>query len=202
MYFVRIPKLFTFFFPKMVWNVAPNQIALTFDDGTHPESTVLLLQLLEEAQCVSTHFLLGKNCIDFPKEFKLLKSSNHSIGHHTYSHFDAWKCDTELYYEDFEKAKNIVNTNLFRPPYGKFTPPIINRIQKDFPAIKICQFNLMPGDFGEKVDTETLKKRIYQARGGDIIVLHDQPECFEKYAPFLKEWIGDMRRKGLEFVLL
>jgi hypothetical protein len=43
---------------------------------------------------------------------------------------------------------------------------------------------------------------MYRARGGDIIVLHDRLECFEKYAPFLKEWIGEMRRKGLEFVML
>lgn len=202
MYFVRIPKLFTYLFPKMVWNVAPNQIALTFDDGPHPESTVLLLQLLEEAQCLSTHFLLGKNCIDFPKDFHLLQSSHHSIGHHTYNHYDAWKSKPEEYYNDFLQAKNIIKTDIFRPPYGKITPRIINRIHKSFPEIKICQFNLMPGDFDEKVDTKILKERIYRAQGGDIIVLHDRPDCFEKYTPFLKEWIGDMREKGLEFVTL
>jgi peptidoglycan/xylan/chitin deacetylase (PgdA/CDA1 family) len=146
--------------------------------------------------------LIGKNCEVFPKDFQLLQSSRHSIGHHSYSHYDAWRCDAEMYYEDFIKAKNIVGNHLFRPPYGKITPRIINRIQKDFPSIKICQFNLMPGDFDGKVDAKILKERMYQAQGGDIIVLHDRPECFEKYALFLKEWIGDMRERGFSFVTL
>lgn len=202
MYFVRIPKLFTFLFPKMVWNVAPNQIALTFDDGPHPESTALLLQLLEEAKCFSTHFLLGKNCIDFPKDFQLLQSSNHSIGHHTYQHFDAWKNSSEQYIKDLVLAKSIVNTSLFRPPYGRMTPRLSKQIFEQYPEMKVCQFNLMPGDFDAKVDTEILKERMYRAKGGDIIVLHDRPECFEKFAPFLKEWIEDMKGKGLTFVIL
>lgn len=202
MYFVRTPKLFAFFSPKMVWNVAPNQIALTFDDGPHPESTALLLQLLEEVQCLSTHFLLGKSCIDYSKEFQLLQSSKHSIGHHTFSHLDALKSNTEDYIDDLVLAKNIVNNYFFRPPYGRMTPSLLKQIIKKFPEMKVCQFNLMPGDFDEKVDTKILKERMYRARGGDIIVLHDRLECFEKYAPFLKEWIREMREKGLEFVML
>ncbi len=202
MYFVRIPKLLTFFYPKLIWNVKPNQIALTFDDGPHPESTALLLQLLEEADCLSTHFLIGKNCEDYPKEFKLLQSSPHSIGHHTYHHLDAWKCSSEQYMKDLVLAKNIVNTPLFRPPYGRITTKLSNQILEEFPAMKICQFNLMPGDFDAKVNTEILKERMYRAKGGDIIVLHDRPECFNKFAPFLKEWIGDMKGKGWTFVTL
>ena len=202
MYFVRIPKILTLPFPDLVWKVESNQIALTFDDGPHPQSTALLLQLLEEAQCKSTHFLLGKNCLEFHKDFQLLQFSSHSIGHHTFSHLDAWTSDAEIYFEDFVKAKNIIGNNIFRPPYGKINPSLINRMKKEFPDIKICQFNLMPGDFDDKVDAKILKERMYQAKGGDIIVLHDRLECFEKYAPFLKEWVGDMREKGFSFVTL
>ncbi|HUH72960.1 MAG TPA: polysaccharide deacetylase family protein [Chitinophagales bacterium] len=192
----------TFLFPNLIWNVKPNQIALTFDDGPHPESTALLLQLLEEAECSTTHFLIGKNCEEFSNEFKLLQTSLHAIGHHTYHHLNAWRSTPENYLDDLVLAKDIVKTSLFRPPYGRMTPNISVQILEEFPEIKICQFNLMPGDFDAKVDSEILKERMYRAKGGDIIVLHDRPECFEKYAPFLKEWIGDMKGKGLEFVIL
>jgi hypothetical protein len=63
-------------------------------------------------------------------------------------------------------------------------------------------FSLMPGDFELEISSDKLHQRMIQARGGDIIVLHDTPMALEKYAPFLLEWVHNMKEKGLEFVSL
>ncbi len=201
MYFVRIPKILFRLFPQYQWGVARNQIALTFDDGPHPESTPALLEVLKEANCPTTHFLLGKNAIQYPELVKEIKM-RHAIGHHSYHHLNGWNTSDEIYLQDVKKGFEAIRTNLFRPPYGKIKQSQWRAVQSEFPEMKCCQFNFMPGDFDDKIDSERLEKRMKKAKGGDIIVLHDRPECLTKYLPFLSEFIADWKAKGLEFVTL
>lgn len=202
MYFVRVPKFICSFFPKYIWNVASHQIALTFDDGPNPDTTFQLLDLLKKCNVSSTHFLLGKQVENFPNIFQELKSSGQKIGSHSYSHLNGWQTEHQVYFEDFSKGNLLINSSLFRPPYGKIANRQWKIIQSAHPEMKCCQFNFMPGDFDDKVDTELLKDRMYQVRGGDIVVLHDRPDCWAKYSPFLEQWILDIRNRGLEFVFL
>lgn len=202
MYLVRIPKMITGFLPEYIWKVKSHQIALTFDDGPHLESTPQLLQILSEANCPATHFLLGKQ-IDLTNfNVESYTQQGHTIGHHSYQHLNGWSSPNDVYLKDIEEGYLRVQTNLYRPPYGKITPNQWTELKELYPDMVCCQFNFMPGDFDEKADTVLLKNRMSEVRGGDIVVLHDRPACFEKYAPFLKDWIADMRGKGLSFVTL
>ncbi len=202
MYLVRIPKVITGLFPEYRWEVEPHQIALTFDDGPYPESTPALLQILSEADCPATHFLLGKKVVGNPRLITEIIEKDHTIGHHSFNHLNGWNVSLETYLKDFDAGYEQVKTSLFRPPYGKITHRQWKAIHGKYPDMQCCQFNFMPGDFDEKVDEILLKNRMYQVKGGEIIVLHDRPDCFVKYAPFLKEWIANMKTKGLDFVTL
>lgn len=202
MYFVKIPKVITGLFPEYRWEVESHQIALTFDDGPHPESTPKLLEILSESGCPATHFLLGKKVTENPELVIEIIGKGNAIGHHSFNHLNGWNTENAIYIKDFEAGYQAVKTNLFRPPYGKITPNQWKGIHEKYPDMQCCQFNFMPGDFDEKVDEILLKNRMYQVKGGEIIVLHDRPDCLVKYAPFLKEWIADMKAKGLEFVTL
>lgn len=202
MYLIRIPKALTTFFPQYQWQVKEHEIALTFDDGPHPESTTELLHILSDANCTSTHFLLGKNAEAYPNLIEQIREQNHAIGHHSYSHLNGWKTSKTEYLDDIKKAYQLFPTALFRPPYGKITSQQWSEISNLYPNMKCCLFNFMPGDFDAKVDSHLLNIRMQNVKGGDVVVIHDRPDCLVKYKPFLKEWILGMKAKGYVFVSL
>ena len=202
MYLIRIPKVLTTFFPPYQWKVKEHEIALTFDDGPHPESTLQLLKILSEANCTSTHFLLGENTNSYPDLVENIRADDHAIGHHSYSHLNSCKTPKDVYLKDVEKAYQLIQTPLFRPPYGKIKSRYWKEIAQLHPEMKCCLFNLMPGDFDVKVNNQLLEKRMQKVKGGDIIVLHDRPDCLAKYNSFLKDWILEMKAKGYVFVTL
>ncbi|MCO5248983.1 MAG: polysaccharide deacetylase family protein [Chitinophagales bacterium] len=202
MYFVRIPKAITYFFPHYLWNVGERQIALTFDDSPNTDSTSHLLHLLAETDCKVTFFLLGQQAEKHPDLVCEIQQQGHAVGHHSFNHKNGWKTSNEEYLSDVQKAYQIIKTPLFRPPYGKITQKKWQLIQSENPDMKCCLFNFMPGDFDEKVNSELLQKRMIQVQGGDIIVLHDRKECLVKYQDFLPQWIKDMKTKGYTFVTL
>ncbi|MCO5233900.1 MAG: polysaccharide deacetylase family protein [Chitinophagales bacterium] len=202
MYFVRVSKIVSSIFPNYVWNVASHQIALTFDDGPHPQSTPLLLELLLKCDISCTHFLLGKQVELYPDTFQLIQNSQHQIGSHSYSHLNGWKTHQRKYVEDVIKGNSSIKSHLFRPPYGKILKSQWKEIHSSYPEMKCCQFNFMPGDFDEDISIEILEKRLFSVKGGDIIVLHDRPDCFAKYVNVLEYWVKNMKDRGLEFVVL
>lgn len=199
---VRIPDMVTRCFPGFVWKVGAQEIALTFDDGPDPETTKQLLALLEQQDCCATHFLLGNKAQAHPELAAQICSAGHAAGHHSFSHLDGWRTRNDVYLEDIKQGYDVVQTLRFRPPYGKITPGQWNQLRADYPGLRCILFNLMPGDFDLSVDALKLKERLYRAKGGDIIVLHDRKTCYEKYAEILPEWIQAMREKGLSFVTL
>lgn len=202
MYWVKVPSFTSYLFPEWKWNVEKHQIALTFDDGPYASSTPKLLEILDQENCPATFFLLGKQVVQFPEFVSLLKNSNHAIGHHSFSHLNGWSAQNEEYVKDIIHGFEVVKSPLFRPPYGKITPAKWYLLKEQNPDWTCCQFNFMPGDFDEKVTEWQLKERMYQVKGGEIIVLHDRPDTLSKFESFLPEWIKDMRDRGLEFVTL
>lgn len=202
MYWVRIPSFTSYLFPEWKWKVEKHQIALTFDDGPYENSTFELLNILEETNCPATFFLLGKQVEKNRFLLDEILAKGHRIGHHSYYHLNGWSANTDEYIKDIEKGFELVQSPLFRPPYGKITPSQWKSLQSMHPDWQCCQFSFMPGDFDPKVNEWQLKDRMYQVEGGDIIVLHDRPDTLVKYSSFLKDWIHDMRDRGLEFVIL
>ena len=60
-------------------------VSLTFDDGPGP-STLELLDVLRNAGCKATFFVLGANLVDSPEVAIKAVQDGHVLGNHTYSH--------------------------------------------------------------------------------------------------------------------
>jgi peptidoglycan-N-acetylglucosamine deacetylase len=202
MYLKRIPGLLPRLFSEWEWHTSEGTIALTFDDGPHPESTEALLLLLDRLKISTTHFLSGSQVLDFPEGVHQIRQKGHAIGHHGFHHLNGWKTPPKKYLQDILKAYEIIGGNLFRPPYGKIKPAQWTALQARVPSLRCIQFSLMPGDFDLSMRPQDILKHLMTAEGGDIVVLHDTPDSFKKYAPVLEEWVVTMHQKGLRFVTL
>jgi peptidoglycan/xylan/chitin deacetylase (PgdA/CDA1 family) len=67
-------------------NTNEKKIALTFDDGPHPEITPVLLNLLKTHHIKAGFFCIGKMVKDSPELLRRTDDDGHLIGSHTYSH--------------------------------------------------------------------------------------------------------------------
>jgi peptidoglycan/xylan/chitin deacetylase (PgdA/CDA1 family) len=77
-------------FPGALWDLPPDpqkrQVALTFDDGPHPEYTPTLLQVLQEFQVPATFFVLGERVQRWPHLARKIRQQSHGIGLHGWQH--------------------------------------------------------------------------------------------------------------------
>jgi peptidoglycan/xylan/chitin deacetylase (PgdA/CDA1 family) len=185
MYFVKAPNLLKKIYPKgLVWDIkSEDAIYLTFDDGPHPEATPFVLSELEKYKALATFFCIGKNVLAYPKIYQKIIEKGHKIGNHTYSHLNGWHVNNETYLEDILKAQKLIQSNLFRPPYGRIKKNQAKCIQNL--GYQIILWDVLSGDFDEKISPEkcweNIKKNI---KPGCIIVFHDSSKAFErmKYA--------------------
>jgi peptidoglycan/xylan/chitin deacetylase (PgdA/CDA1 family) len=103
----------------------------------------------------------------------------HRVGNHTQNHLNGWKTDNETYLGNIENARKLIDSNLFRPPYGKATAfQIRNLIEKL--QYKVVMWDVLAGDFDPKVNgTQAAQRVVQKSKSGSIIVFHDSAKAFE-----------------------
>lgn len=65
---------------------APDAVALTFDDGPHPEHTPRLLDILSRYCVRATFFPIGEFAQKHPELIRRMAEAEHAIGNHSWSH--------------------------------------------------------------------------------------------------------------------
>lgn len=200
MFWVRTPKIVQKIFPRIIWDynfVQENEIALpsciilnkkiylTFDDGPHPEITPWVLQQLKDKNIKATFFCLGENIEKYPAVFEEIKNQGHAIGNHGYKHYNGWRISRKLFLENYQKGKEISQSNFFRPPYAKI------RAIRNFKKGEIVICSVLPHDYHPKVTPEKCLSNIQNnIREHDILVLHDNEKAWEKLKYVLPQIIS------------
>src|SRR5579862_8053601 len=106
----------------------PAAVAITFDDGPHPEGTPKMLEVLAEFEVKATFFLVGEQVVKRPALARQIVAQGHTVGLHGYIHrpHPTRKADAML--DDFERGAYAiadatgVEPRLHRPPYGIYSP--------------------------------------------------------------------------------
>ena len=65
---------------------ADMKLALTFDDGPHPEYTDKILAILKKYGVRATFFVVGENVERYPDVVGRVIADGHELGNHTFSH--------------------------------------------------------------------------------------------------------------------
>lgn len=170
-------------------------IAITFDDGPHPEFTDMAMVLLKKYNAKASFFCIGKNAEKYPELVKKILSEGHVIGNHSFSHIDKYGfLSLDKVLRDIEHAqevfKRITNLNLqfFRPPFGVTNPNISRAVNKL--ELKTFGWQVRSFDTVAKDPEKVFRKISTKIQKGDIILLHDSSqisiEILEKLLEFLK----------------
>jgi peptidoglycan/xylan/chitin deacetylase (PgdA/CDA1 family) len=204
-YWIKTNWLIKKIFSNYTWDVsnAGNTVYLTFDDGPIPEVTEWVLAELKKHGFKATFFSIGENITKHSEIFKKVISEGHSIGNHTYNHFNGWNTSTEDYIENVarceeEIGKNInqnLKSKLFRPPYGKIKTAQSKAIQKL--GYKIIMWDVLSADFDTTISREQcLDNVLSNVKPGSIIVFHDSVKAFKNLEYVLPKTLAFLKEKN------
>ena len=196
---IKTPTLIQFFFPSLLWSKKRDKkiLYLTFDDGPYNMLSPFILDELKKYKAKATFFYLGSKAEKYPQLIKRCKDENHKIGNHTYSHPNGWKTKNSRYYQDIEKANKLLNSNLFRPPYGRIKPSQINHLKKYY---KIIMWDILSWDFDKKTSPEECYNNIINnTKSGSIIVLHENEKSAKNVKEVLPKILSYFSSQGFKF---
>jgi len=184
-------------------------IALSFDDGPHPEYTNQILDLLKQYNIKATFFVLGIHAESFPHIIQREVAEGHEIGNHSYSHVNMRKSSKKTIKEEFEKTQekiySITNirSKLFRPPYGNYSYEVIEVVANNDSSLVLWTFYQDSKDWSNPGVDVIVNTTLSKIQKGDIILFHDyiyKPESNTVEA--LKEIIPKLIEEGYEFVTI
>jgi peptidoglycan/xylan/chitin deacetylase (PgdA/CDA1 family) len=202
MYLVKTPWLLKKLYPKLIWNVKQSSrcIYLTFDDGPIPIVTPFVLNILKQYNAKATFFCIGDNVNKHPDIFDQVIKDGHAIGNHTYNHLKGWNTEDQTYLNNFLQADELLNTNLFRPPYGRIKRSQIKLLQKAKPGLEIIMWTVLSGDFDFTLAPETcLENVIKNTASGDIVLFHDSLKAYNRMEYTLPRAMEHWSKEGFEF---
>lgn len=152
-------------------------VALTFDDGPHPQHTPRVLEVLDRYRVKGTFFMMGRNVERYPAVAREVLDRGHEIGNHSYSHPKLVLMSPRRVRDEIERTDRLLRSIgvsgeiYFRPPHAsKF-------LVLPYVLVQMNKLSVL-GD----VDPEEWRRRpaavmtesiLRQVRPGSIIGLHD-----------------------------
>ena len=198
-------------FPEALWELPADphrrQVALTFDDGPHPEHTPALLRVLQEFQVPATFFVLGERVQRWPHLARQIRQQGHGIGLHGWRHRSFTQLSPSELHNSLRRSQATLVTacggipeeyRAVRPPNGLFWPQTLVDLRRwgFFPVM----WSVVPEDWLEPPVALVVERVLAQVRPGSLIVLHDGVRGGSQVAEATRHLIPALREKGFDFV--
>lgn len=193
----RIPFFVPWIFPRRIWKLkANNTVFLTFDDGPQEGLTDWILYFLEQRNIQATFFCVGENVKNHPELFAKIQAGGHNVGNHTMKHERGTKTNRSNYLNSIKNANDYIESNLFRPPYGRLPLWKTAEIRKNY---KIVMWSWLSYDFDNSVEIEKILESANSIKAGDILVFHDNLKSQERVKILLPKVVDLLTLKGFKF---
>lgn len=197
------PKWLRFLYRSSLWKIDTNlnNLYLTFDDGPTPEITPWVLDQLDKFNAKATFFCIGRNVDRYPEIYQNIIDRGHSVGNHTYSHLKGWQTNNKEYFNDIELASRIIQSKLFRPPYGRIKYSQISKLKKE--GYKIFMWDVLSEDYNNNVSEEQCLSNVNDnIQNGSIIVFHDSLKAKKNLVATLPTILKTLSKQGFKFCRL
>lgn len=231
MYLVKTPWWLRALYPSYIWRIPNNHkvIYLTFDDGPHETATPFVLNTLQQYQAKATFFCIGKNVRLYPAIYNQILTEGHRVGNHTENHLNGWKVSDEDYVKDIKAAAEVIDSSLFRPPYGRIRRRQGRKIQDGrrwtvdrgpfeenvlppssssppstvYRPPSILMWDVLSGDFDLSLSPEDCLQNVLKyTNSGSIVVFHDSSKAWDKMSYALPRMLAYFTEKGFRFEVL
>jgi peptidoglycan/xylan/chitin deacetylase (PgdA/CDA1 family) len=159
----------------------PYHVALTFDDGPHPDATGEFLRVLDGAGVHATFFLIGEMVVRHPDVVRAIVDAGHEIGVHGYTHRLLVTRGITATRRDLTRAVAAitdvtgVTPRWWRPPYGvASTAAVVTARRLGLtPVLWTCWGRDWTGSATAASVERTVLRRL---TGGGTVLLHDSDQ--------------------------
>ncbi|HET7369628.1 MAG TPA: polysaccharide deacetylase family protein [Gammaproteobacteria bacterium] len=185
-----------------------NRVALTFDDGPHPDVTPGVLDALAAADARATFFVIGRQLDAHPDIGRRMLDEGHTLANHSWRHSRL----QNFYFprrhgEEIDRCNDAIaslggkHPIPYRPPVGLKSGELAQAAWRR--GVTLVAWSLHSRDT-RLASPEAIAARVLErVRGGDIVLLHDghdlggdRPHCVEAVRLIL----AGLRDRGLECV--
>jgi peptidoglycan/xylan/chitin deacetylase (PgdA/CDA1 family) len=201
-YFVKTPWLLKKWYSRCIWKFPSDKktLFLTFDDGPHTLSTPFILEELKKYHAKGTFFCIGKNVLEQPQLYRRILEEGHRVGNHTQDHLNGWKTSDKKYFQNIQNAAKFIDSDLFRPPYGRISRFQVENLTSHPLNYKIIMWDVLSADFDKKISADKCCENVIRnASAGSIVVFHDSQKAFEKMTYALPKVLQHYSEKGYVF---
>lgn len=201
-YLTKTPNIVKPLASDLIFNLTPSvpTLYLTFDDGPVVGVTDWVLEILKEYNAKATFFCVGENVKRNPELFNQIIDQGHSVANHSYNHLSGWKTSNYSYFKNVLKANEIINSKLFRPPYGRITRSQVKGLKNRY---NIIMWDVLSGDFDINIKPESCVNNVISAaKSGSIVVFHDSDKSKNTLMKTLPEVLRYYTVKGYIFKII
>jgi len=179
------------------------RIALSFDDGPHPEHSDRILDILGETEVKATFFVVGEEAEKYPNLVRRMFQEGHEVANHSYSHYGLLGSSAAEYLADVRHCQTVLEEiceheleRNFRPPYGNVPPWVFwGLIRNGFRTVLWS----VDSDDSRVDDVHRLINRFSRKvlTSGDVLLLH---EDYPHTLAALPQLLAMIRDRGFELV--
>jgi peptidoglycan/xylan/chitin deacetylase (PgdA/CDA1 family) len=195
-------------FPRLAGVGDPRHVALTFDDGPHPDATPELLGLLAQAGVTATFFLLGRMAERHPAVARSIADAGHEIGVHGYEHRLLVKRGPVSTRADLDRATAALTAvtgaqpRWWRPPYGVANTAALLEARRL--GLRPVLWTCWGRDWTAGCTPDSVYRNVLRKlAGGGTILLHDSdyaaaPKCWLAMLGALPAILTTCQARGLQ----
>ncbi len=187
-------------------------VALTFDDGPHPQGTPRVLEALRAARAPATFFLVGERVARNPGLAAEIVAAGHRAELHCHRHRNQLRLTAARLRDDAERARAEIERATgrrvcdCRPPYGIFSASGLRVVRAR--GLRPVLWSLWAKDWRSDATPASIARRATSAAAaGDILLLHDSDYysargSWARTAAALPVILEELGEKGLSPVSL
>jgi peptidoglycan-N-acetylglucosamine deacetylase len=171
-----------------------NAVALTFDDGPHPEFTPQVLAVLAKYGMKATFFTIGENLVKYPEIARQIVREGHQLGNHSYFHHDYRSLPLVKQLEEIDRTDALLANidglanHTFRPPRGELPPGLLLALVRRKKTIAMWSYDSL--DYQGRGAASIVQRFTEQPlQRGEIVLLHDDnAHTLKALEEFLPTW--------------
>ena len=153
------------------------EVAITFDDGPHPEGTPAVLDALAAAGARATFFLVGEQVEREPSLAAEIAAAGHAVESHGHRHVVQLRRAPGELRDDLARAHATIaeatgrEPRYYRPPYGIFSWPGLRFARERWAPLLWSRWGR---DWAARATPESIAATVTRdLRAGDVLLLHD-----------------------------
>ena len=186
--------------------VDQSQIALTFDDGPHPQGTPQTLRILDDAGARAIFFLAGEQVKRWPALAAEIAAAGHEIGLHCHRHRNQLRLTRRQLRRDLRRGAEAIETAtgvrpaLHRPPYGIYSGAGL-KVAREL-GYQPLLWSQWGRDWAKTATADSIVAKVTGSLvGGDVILLHDAdhysvPDSWQRTVAALPRLLEAIESRG------